>query len=143
MPGTELDRARHAVTEAMHEAHAASRIVGAHTRQVAGWLHREDGSWAPVDYRGKVGPVFAIGPVDEGHDDGDVFTDAAAALATLGEPVVIDVDPLYSPALQRLLEVAERIARDSDATTVDVEHVEQALTGHRRRGGESPGGPTQ
>lgn len=105
MPGTELDRARHTVIEAMREAHAASRIVGAHTRQVAGWLHREDGSWAPVDDRGKVGPVFAVGPVDEGQNDGDVFTDAAAALATLGEPVVIDVDPLYSPALQRLLEV--------------------------------------
>ncbi|MFD6394860.1 hypothetical protein [Nocardia sp. NPDC060259] len=142
MPGTELDHARHAVTEAMREAHAASRIVGAHTRQVAGWLHREDGSWAPVDDRGKVGPVFAVGPVDEGQDDG-VFADAAATLAAVGEPVVIDVDPLYTPALQRLLEVAERIARDSGATTVDVEHVEQAITGRRQGGDESPGDPPQ
>ncbi|MFC9874851.1 hypothetical protein [Nocardia salmonicida] len=136
MPGTDLDVARRSVIEAMREAHDASRIVGAHTRKVAGWLHREDGSWAPVDDRGHVGPTFAIGPVDEGQDD-DVFDDAAAALSAIGEPVVIDVEPLYSPGLRALLERAERIARDSGVTTVDVEHVEQAIGG-RRRGGDAP-----
>ncbi len=117
--------ARSAVVDAMREVTAADRP------RVAGWLS----TWAPVDETGHVGPVFAVGP----HPDDDLYADIAGALAAVDEPDpsvvdVIDVDELYSPALQRLLEVAERIARDSGATTVEIDHVELAL---RRRIEES------
>lgn len=119
-PGT-LPAARSAVVDAMRDVTEADRP------RVAGWLN----TWAPVDETGHVGPVFAVGP----HPDDDLYADIAGALAAVAEPDpvrvdVIDVEALYSPALQRLLEVAERIARDSGAVTVDVGHVELAL---RRR----------
>lgn len=130
MSATDLETARRAVLEAMQVADAAARVVGAHTRVVSGWLHREDGSWASVDERGRVGPVFAVGPVDD-SDQRDLFGEADAALAVLGEPVVIDVDPLYSPALRHVLEVAERVAAGAGAATVEIAHVEIALARHR------------
>lgn len=123
-----LPAARSAVVDAMRDVTASDRP------RVAGWLN----TWAPVDETGHVGPAFAIGP----HPDDDLYTDLVGALSAIGEPDpvavdVIDVEALYSPELQRVLEVAERIARDSGATTVDVIHVEIALAG-RSRGGESP-----
>lgn len=123
MPGTEgepdrLPAARSAVVDAMRDVTEADRP------RVAGWLN----TWAPVDETGHVGAVFAVGP----HPDDDLYSDLAGALAAIADPDpvavdVIDVDALYSPALQRVLEVAERIARDSGAATVDVDHVELAL----------------
>ncbi|GAD83400.1 hypothetical protein FEK33_17410 [Nocardia asteroides NBRC 15531] len=116
-PGT-LAAARSAVVDTMREFTEADRP------RVAGWLN----TWAPVDETGHVGPVFAVGP----HPDDDLYSDLAGALAAIADPDpvaldVIDVEALYSPALQRLLEVAERIARQSGAATVDVDHVELAL----------------
>lgn len=133
MSATDLETARRAVLEAMQVADAAARVVGAHTRAVSGWLHREDGSWALVDDRGRVGPVFAIGPVDD-SDQRDLLGEADAVLAVLSEPIVIDVDPLYSPALRHILEVAERIAADAGAVTVEIAHVENALARHHDQG---------
>ncbi|MGW4635552.1 hypothetical protein [Nocardia sp. NPDC004415] len=74
--------------------------------------------------------MFAVGPVDD-SDQRDLFGEADAALAVLGEPVVIDVDPLYSPALRHVLEVAERVAAGAGAATVEIAHVEIALARHR------------
>lgn len=133
----DLAAARSRVAAAMAEAHTAMRAART-GRRVAGWLQREDGSWSLVDDLGQIRPAFAYGPYDEHQDDADVFADADAALAAVGAHTVIDVDPLYTPALQRLLEVAERIARDNGSTTVDVSHVKIALDG-RSQGGESPG----
>ncbi|MFD4429946.1 hypothetical protein [Nocardia sp. NPDC058497] len=123
-PGT-LPAARSAVIDAMRD------VVEADRPRVAGWLN----TWAPVDETGNVGPVLAVGP----HPDDDLYADIAGALAAIAEPaepgpVALDVDELYSPALQRLLQVAERIARDSGATTVDVVHVEIALDRLRAEG---------
>ncbi|MFD6389524.1 hypothetical protein [Nocardia sp. NPDC060259] len=123
-PGT-LPAARSAVIDAMRD------VVQADQPRVAGWLN----TWAPVDETGHVGPVFAVGP----HADDDLYADIAGALAAIAEPaepcpVVTDVDALYSPALQGLLEVAERIARDSGATSVDVAHVAIALDRRRTEG---------
>lgn len=137
--GLDLATARARVAAAMAEANTAMSMVR-DDLTAAGWLQREDGAWALVDHHGRVHRIFAYGPYED-TDEGDVFADAATAAT--GEPAIIDVEPLYTPALQRLLEVAERIARDSGATTVDVEHVEQAITGRRQGGGESPGDPAQ
>lgn len=133
MSGTEHDpdklpAAQAAVVDAMRDVTQADRP------RVAGWLN----TWHPVDETGHVGPAFAVGPLP----DDDLYSDIAGALAAVAGPAtpdpvaldVIDVEPLYSPALQRLLEVAERIARDSGAVTVDVDHVELAL---RRQLGQS------
>ncbi|WP_328408209.1 hypothetical protein [Nocardia sp. NBC_00403] len=94
-----IERARDAVLVAMSEATAT-----------AGWLQREDGSWAPVDERGMVGPTFAI-----------------PAMSLLDEPDVIDVEPLYSPELRDALELAVRIAREAECEIVEIEHVRDAL----------------
>ncbi|MEV6061026.1 hypothetical protein AB0L62_13590 [Nocardia asteroides] len=119
----------------MAEAHAAMRIAGIGCRAV-GRLQRENGSWSVVDEFGRVGPELAFGPYEEGQDRfvADVFDDADAALAAIDAYTVIDVDPLYTPALQKLLEVAERIARDRGFTTVDVMHVELALVRRTEQG---------
>ncbi|MGW6426448.1 hypothetical protein ACWF82_27560 [Nocardia sp. NPDC055053] len=116
-PGT-LPAARSAVIDAMRE------VVQADRPGVAGWLN----TWAPIDETGHVRPACAAGP----HPDDDLYADIAGALAAIADPaepspVALDLDALYSPALQRVLEVAERIARDSGATSVDVAHVEIAL----------------
>ncbi|GGN80463.1 hypothetical protein GCM10011610_29850 [Nocardia rhizosphaerihabitans] len=136
-PGIGLAAARARVTAAMAEAHTAMRVARSE-RRVTGWLQCEDGSWSLVDDLGSVGPAFAYGPYHERQEeddrDGNVFADADAAFAVVDAQTVIDVDPLYTPALQRLLEIAERIARDSGATTVDVAHVEIALARHRIEG---------
>ncbi|MEV0080931.1 hypothetical protein AB0H58_31350 [Nocardia neocaledoniensis] len=134
LPAARIDlaTARSRVSAAMALAHISMRAAS--TRgHVAGWLQREDGAWSAVDNLGRIRPPFAYGPYcDDEHqgDDephSDVFADADAALAAINEHDVIDVDPLYSPALQQLLQVAERIARDSGASTVDVDHLELAM----------------
>nr|WTA71262.1 hypothetical protein OHB51_35295 [Micromonospora sp. NBC_00855] len=79
---------------------------------------------------GEAGHNFTDGPYDVLADD--VTSALGAAFGT-----VVDAEPLYSPAVRQLLEVAERIARDSGATTVDVAHVETALSRRRARGGET------
>lgn len=138
MSGTEpapgaLPAARSAVVDAMRDVTEADRP------RVAGWLN----TWHPVDETGHVGPAFAVGP----HPDDDLYADIAGALAAVDGPAdpgpvamdVIDVDSLYTPALQRLLEVAEQIARDDGAATVDVNHVETALRRSRvQRTGDMP-----
>lgn len=123
-PGT-VPAARSAVVDAMRE------VIQADRPRVAGWLN----TWHPVDETGHVGPAFAVGP----HPGHDLYSDIAGALAAVAEltvpgPTALDVigvDALLTPALQRLLEIAERVARDSGATAVDVAHVEIALD--RRR----------
>ncbi|MFD4429100.1 hypothetical protein [Nocardia sp. NPDC058497] len=128
-PGT-LPAVRSAVADAMRD------VVEADQPRVAGWLN----TWHPVNETGHVGPVFAVGP----HPDDDLYADIAGALAAIAEPDepdrvvvdVIEVEALYSPALQRLLEVAERIARDGGSTTVDIAHLRTALD--RNGGAWSP-----
>ncbi|MFI8975049.1 hypothetical protein ACIGO9_19330 [Nocardia asteroides] len=124
---------RSAVVDAMRD------VVQADRPRVAGWLN----TWHPVDETGHLGPTFAVGP----HPDDDLYADIAGALAAVDGPAepgpvavdVIDVDSLYTPALQSVLEVAERIARDGGAATVDVVHVETALRRSRgQRTGDMP-----
>lgn len=135
----DLAKAKSRVAAAMAEAHTAMRAARSE-RRVAGWLQREDGSWSLVDELGHIRPPFAYGPYDEDQDDerDDVFADADAALAAVGAHIVVDVEPLYSPGLRHILEVAERIARDRGAQTVEIDDLELALAG-RGQGGESPG----
>ncbi|MGW6725577.1 hypothetical protein ACWF9G_06695 [Nocardia sp. NPDC055029] len=126
-PGT-VPAARLAVVDAMRE------VVRADRPRVAGWLN----SWHPVDETGHVGSAFAVGP----HPGHDLYSDIAGALAavavlTAPGPTAFDaigVDAIFTPALQRLLGVAERFARDSGATAVDVAHIEIALDQRRTEG---------
>lgn len=133
LPTAHLDlaTARSRVAAAMALAQISMRAAST-SGHVAGWLQREDGAWSAVDNFGRISLPFAYGPYcdDERHCDepySDAFADADAVLAAIDEHHIIDVEPLYSPALQQLLQVAERIARDSGASTVDVGHLELAL----------------
>ncbi|WP_378735447.1 hypothetical protein [Nocardia brasiliensis] len=52
------------------------------------WLQHDDGSWWAVDEYGIAWPVATFSTLDELEDD------AEAALAAIGQHVVIDVEPL-------------------------------------------------
>ncbi|MEV6218253.1 hypothetical protein [Nocardia sp. NPDC051833] len=106
-------------------------VVRADRPHAAGWLN----TWHAVDESGHVGLAIADGsrPVS------DLYSDLTEVMATVAEltapdllpPDAIGVDALLTPALQRLLDVAARVARDGGAAAVDVAHVEIALD--RRR----------
>ncbi|MFD5177015.1 hypothetical protein ACFWM1_14475 [Nocardia sp. NPDC058379] len=88
----------------------------------AGWLQREDGSWSVIDEHGREHPE----PYRVIADD-DLAADVAAALAAVAGPVVIDVDPQYSPAVREALERAERIARSARRPQVEIADLRTAL----------------
>lgn len=119
------------VIEAMRIATAAQRAASRDA--AAGWLQRDDGSWSAVGNDGRERPMATRPTADD-----ELAADLTAALAAVADPVILDVEPLYSPGLRHVLEIAERIARDRGAQTVEIDDLELALAG-RGRGGESPG----
>lgn len=58
-----------------------------HEPRPAAWMQRDDGSWWVVDVYGIAWPVAAFDTLDELADD------AEAALAAIGQHIVIDVEP--------------------------------------------------
>lgn len=129
------------VIEAMRIATEAQRAA---TRgAAAGWLQREDGSWSVIDEHGREHPMATRVMADD-----DLANDLAAALAAVAEPVVIDVDPLYSLAVRHALEIAERLARDAGRDQVELDDLRRALANPElnlaaRRGGETRDRRTQ
>lgn len=129
------------VIEAMRIATAAQRAA---TRgAAAGWLQRDDGSWSAVDSQGRERAMATRPTADD-----DLADDLAAVLAAVAEPVVIDVDPLYSLAVRHALEIAERLARDAGRDQVELDDLRRALANPElnpaaRRGGETRDRRTQ
>ncbi|MET8874765.1 hypothetical protein [Nocardia sp. NPDC004604] len=68
----DIERASRAIVVAMSNANAG-------TGRPAGWLQRDDGSWAPVDNHGFVGQTFAF-ELDDHHE--------------IDEHAVITVEPI-------------------------------------------------
>ncbi|WP_433598931.1 hypothetical protein ACQPXH_24980 [Nocardia sp. CA-135953] len=57
---TDIERASRAIVLALRDANSG-------TDRPAGWLQRDDGSWAPVDDHGFVGQTFAFAS-DDHHE---------------------------------------------------------------------------